>query len=226
VIRLLSNTLGIDLAAIIGREMISRYKIQREMSRKELEKKYGKPIVFAHEITGCSLKSEFAKKFSELDVAASFNPKMMVGEIVEYGIEKFMQSLGYTKFNDVLIMDIGDVVIAGSPDYISSDKKTLVDVKYSYNPVTREHHIDRMRIYLTLSNADRGILLYISPFGVKSYEVKEKMDISEIKTRITFVSIPRYLWECKYCTYADFCPQRRFEKQQDEVTSEGGEKIE
>lgn len=219
---MLSNNLGIELAAIVGREMISRYKIQREISRKELEKKYCKRVIFAHELTSCSLKVEFSRKFSELDIAASFNPRMMIGEIVEYGIEKFMSSLGYNKFSDILLMDIGDTIIAGSPDYVSEDRKTLVDVKYSYNPVIREHHIERMQIYLTLSNAEKGILLYISPFGVKSYEVREKMDISKIKVLLQLSTAPKYNWECKYCIYSDFCPQRVYEKE----SQEGGEKVE
>jgi CRISPR/Cas system-associated exonuclease Cas4 (RecB family) len=217
VIRLSSDLVGVDLAALVAREMIARYKIQREMSRKELEERYKKRVLFAHELTSCALKSRFSKSLHELDLASSFNPRMMIGELIEYGVEKFMQQIGFTKFQGAFVMEMDEFVIAGSPDYISKDKSTIVDVKYSFNPITRDHHIERMQIYLTISNIPRGLLIYISPQGLKSYEVRDKMDQSKIRNLIQNPQIPRYVWECRLCVYSEFCPYRKLELKGEEV---------
>jgi len=192
---------------MIAREMIARYKIAREQTRRELEEKYKKPVFFAHEIVSCRLKRQLSKTLTEIDLSSSFNPRMMIGEIVEYGVEMFMNKLGYIKPDKPCILELDDIVVAGSPDYISKDGKILIDVKYSKEPVSRDHHIARMQIYLTICNAEKGVLVYFSPSGIKSYEVSDKMEVQRIKILANSNSIPQYPWECGLCVFKDFCPQ-------------------
>jgi len=192
---------------MIAREMIARYKIAREQTRRELEEKYKKPVFFAHEIVSCRLKRQLSKTLTEIDLSSSFNPRMMIGEIVEYGVEMFMNKLGYIKPDKPCILELDDIVVAGSPDYISKDGKILIDVKYSKEPVSRDHHIARMQIYLTICNAEKGVLVYFSPSGIKSYEVSDKMEVQRIKILANSNGIPQYPWECKLCVFKDFCPQ-------------------
>jgi CRISPR/Cas system-associated exonuclease Cas4 (RecB family) len=204
--------LGVEVAAVVAREMIARYKIQREQTRRELEEKYKKPVYFAHELVGCKLKRELARAFTEIDLANSYVPRMMLGEVVEHGLTTFMSKLGFVKPDSPCVEEFLEIVVAGSPDYISVDRKILVDVKYSRSPITREHHVARMKIYLTICKAELGVLLYISSKGIKSYGVVEKLDPQDIVKLAKSNSSPRYQWECKLCAYSDFCPVFRGER--------------
>lgn len=194
---------------MIAREMIARYKIAREQTRRELEEKYKKPVFFAHELTSCSLKRQLSRSLTEIDLSSSFNPRMMLGEIVEYGVEMFMNKLGYIKPDKPCILELDDIVVAGSPDYISKDGKTLVDIKYSKQLDMREHHATRMEIYLTICNGEKGILLYISRNGIRNYEISEKIDLKKIELLAKTQAAPRYAWECKLCVFQDFCSHSR-----------------
>ena len=204
--------LGVELATVVAREMIARYKIQREQTRRELEELYRKPVYFAHELVGCKLKRELARIFTEIDLSNSYIPRMMVGEIVERGLSSFMSKLGFIKPDSPCVEELSEIVVAGSPDYVSSDGKILVDVKYSKTPIPREHHVARMRIYLTICRAEVGVLLYISPRGIKSYGVLEKIDQQDIVKLAKSSSSPRYEWECRHCAFSDFCPAFRGER--------------
>jgi len=202
-----SSFLSVELGSMIAREMIVRYKIAREQTRRELEEKYKKPVFFAHELTSCALKRQLSKTLTEVDLSASFTPRMIVGEIVEYGLEQFMVRLGFTKPENPCVLELDNMVVAGSPDYISRDGMILIDVKYSKEPVSRDHHRARMQIYLTICNAEKGVLVYFSPSGIKSYEVSDKMEVQRIKILANSNSIPQYPWECGLCVFKDFCPQ-------------------
>ena len=215
-IRLSSSLLSIQLADKISKSMIFRYRINRELSRNELTEKYKKPVYFAHELTQCPLKRAYAELLPEKDLETSFKPSVMIGEIVENGLENYLKSLEFEKVKEPCVMEFQNYVIAGSPDYINVRTGTLLDVKYSEFPIQREHHIERMQIYLTICKSEEGILLYISPSGIKSFSVKTKMDPRTIAQLASFQSIPRYKWECKYCNFQDFCPSKVISTQGDE----------
>jgi len=204
--------LGVELATVVAREMIARYKIQREQTRRELEERYKKPVFFAHEIVSCRLKRQLSKTLTEVDLSSSFTPRMILGEIIEYGLGQFMERLGFTKPENPCILELDDMVVAGSPDYISRDGMILIDVKYSKEPVHRDHHVARMEIYLTICNAEKGVLVYFSPSGIKSYEVSNKMEVQRIKYLASSSNIPQYPWECRLCAFKDFCPAFRGER--------------
>jgi CRISPR/Cas system-associated exonuclease Cas4 (RecB family) len=201
----IESRLGVDFTQLVARTLVEKYKIAREASRAELQRKYGKRVLFAHELLMCSYKRELRSLIPELDMVSSFNPKFIVGEIVEQGVEEFMARLGFKKFEEICVMELGDVLIAGSPDYVSEDKRTVVDVKYSFNPRMKDHHLKRVQIYMTICGADRGVLIYISPKGIISYESTQPLSSKEIVFHATTWSTPKWQWECNYCEFREFC---------------------
>lgn len=201
------SNLGAEIAATIARALITRYKIQREMTRKELEKA-GKAVFFAHELTSCTKKREYESIFGEVSLAQSFKPQILVGEIVEAGLAEYLSQLGLRKPERFWAREVESFIIAGSPDYVDCVDKPqiVVDVKYtSFDIEPRSHHAERVQIYLWLTGAERGVLLYISPHGIKSFDIWEPMDESDILMRIRSQKAPMYDWECKFCAYSQYC---------------------
>jgi CRISPR-associated exonuclease Cas4 len=81
-------------------------------------------------------------------------------------------------------------------------------VKYSYNPRVKEHHLKRVQMYMALCGAGRGILIYISPRGIISYETTQALSSKEIVFHATAWSSPKWTWECDYCEFSEFCSIR------------------
>lgn len=202
------SRLGVELMQLVARTLVERYKISREASRDELQRKYGKRVVFAHEALMCSYKRELRSMIPELDITSSFKPKFIVGEIVERGVEEYMAKLGFKKVDKICVMEFEDLVVAGSPDYASEDWRTVVDVKYSSTPKIREHHIKRVQMYMTLCGSEKGALIYISPRGVISYETSQPLSSKEIVFHATTRVAPKWQWECDYCEFKEFCTIR------------------
>jgi CRISPR/Cas system-associated exonuclease Cas4 (RecB family) len=201
----IESRLGVEFTQLVARTLVERYKISREASRDELQRRYGKKVLFAHEILMCSYKRELRSLIPELDMVSSFKPKFIVGEIVERGVEEFMAKLGFKKVEKICVMEFDNLVVAGSPDYASEDWRTVVDVKYSTSPKMREHHLKRVQMYMTLCGSERGALIYISPRGVISYETGQPMSGKEIVFHATSWMTPKWQWECDYCDFKEFC---------------------
>ena len=201
----MSNELTIDFVSIVTRSLIMRYKIEREKARKELEEKYKKRVIFAHELLLCPLKLEFKEKLSEIELLTSFKPSILVGEIVEQGVREYLERLGFIKADYVCIKEFDDFILAGSPDYCTNDRSKIVDIKFSKLPLIKEHHYKRLAVYLNICNSKEGYLLYISPRGIISEKLTAPMTDDEIIDLINTSRAPRFSWECRYCQFSEFC---------------------
>ena len=81
-------------------------------------------------------------------------------------------------------------------------------VKEFTNQFPLEHHLLQLRVYLELLGAEHGKILYISRNRMVEYEV-ERGEISienMVRETIYNTAVPRYSWECRYCTYKKICP--------------------
>jgi CRISPR-associated exonuclease Cas4 len=221
VIRLSSELelLSAKLVSAIGNALDERYHIKREEARRELEQKYGKPVIFAHELLMCRVKQKFAQLFPELVAVKSRDPKIILGELVEAGVEKYLEKLGFRRPERAYIKDFGEFVLSGAPDYVDDHQNptTVIDIKYSSTlPSLRPQHAARVRIYMNLAKAKRGIVLYISPLRVVSYSLEAPIDDSLIeelffsiyKQNTSTPTAPLYSDECKYCEFRALCPVR------------------
>jgi len=216
VIKLSSNLLSAKLVATIGDSMIFKYRDIRELKRKMLSEKYNKPVYFAHELVQCPMKKAYLNILPKVDLETSFKPSVIIGEIVENGLENYLGSLGFIRPKEPCVKEFQEFVVAGSPDYINNSDRTVLDVKYSELSIQREHHTLRMQIYLTICDSHDAVLLYISPDGIRSFSIKTKLDPQDIAELVNSSNIPRYTWECKFCNFKDFCPYKL-------VSSQGGE---
>jgi len=201
------ESLAAQLAKRVAKEMILRYKIKRNETKKKFEQQ-GYRVYFAHELVQCRLQTEFAELMREVDLAHSFEPALMVGEIVEAGVEKYLSDLGFQRCDRPYIRFLDNVVVIGSPDYVDNPEAPtkVLDVKFKRrDPQALSHHVARMRIYLWLTKAKQAFLLYISPEGIKDYLIEEPFNDNEVMTLISKPRSPLFEWECRYCAYSSFC---------------------
>lgn len=211
--------LSAKLVSVIGEALDERYHSKREEARRELEQRYGKPVIFAHELLMCPLKLKFSRLFPELVVVKSRDPRIILGEIVEAGVEEYLGKLGFVRPGRAYIKDFGEFILSGAPDYVDNPENpdTVIDIKYSSTlPSLRPQHTARVRIYMNLAKAKRGIVLYISPLRVASYSIEAPLDDSLIeelffsiyKQNTSTPTAPLYSDECKHCEFRALCPVR------------------
>ncbi|MBW2675537.1 MAG: PD-(D/E)XK nuclease family protein, partial [Deltaproteobacteria bacterium] len=109
-----------------------------------------------------------------------------------------------------------EVLITGRIDVLAyrGNEKIVYEIKTARSDVgiPHQHHIEQLRIYMNMVNAQKGILLYITPDRVTEYYVTNPMSDEElVKLVEEFLKFngPRYEWECNYCVYSVICPLKK-----------------
>ena len=189
-------------------QMEKRYRFEREMFRRQLEEKYKAPVIFVHELLQCPLKQELAEKFPEIEMASMYNPRFVVGWLIEEAVKKLTDS-GEKTFHKVVDTDGGRFVLAGTADIVL-EGDTVVEVKYlsGMYGTPHEHHILQLQLYLFLGDFESGELWMFSPEGVVAEEVKpiEQARVRElVEAYLSRRDAPRWEWECERCIYEEWC---------------------
>jgi len=187
-------------------------------SREELRAKHrrkGKILIFVHELCECSNKRKMRQRFPEIERAETYNPRFLVGELIEEALKKRFKSEGDHVYTKELNINGKIYVISGMIDIIDPETKIPIEVKYQtfIQGKPYEHHILQLKLYLWLIDAERGELLYISPEGIKSYVVQNSLTDKDVVRLIEEEKSPRWPeWECCYCPYQQFCSKSNCER--------------
>ena len=173
-------------------------------------------IVYVTDLVTCSNKREFRLKYPLL--AFKFEPQLIIGDLVHKGLESLLSSRGWeveVSVEKSIDVDGKMYRVLGRVDLLKRDDNgnivDVVEVKTVRELVDRfplEHHLLQLRVYLELLEANRGRILYVSRNRIVEYEV-ERGEISiesMVRETIYNTAIPRYSWECRYCTYKKICP--------------------
>jgi CRISPR-associated exonuclease Cas4 len=145
------------------------------------------------------------EKFPDLELALIYNPRFVVGLMIENEIRQRISGSKVTKVVSIKGLNNEDIVISGEPDIITENK--IIEVKYQtvIQDLPLKHHVLQLELYLWLFGYDNGTLLYVSPEGIKSFEVKNRLTIDDVVSLIKDEKIPRWEWECSYCIFNQFC---------------------
>jgi len=180
-------------------------------SRGKLRAKYrreGKVLLFVHELCECSHKRKMRQRFPEIERAETYNPRFVVGQLIEEALKHRFQNEGNYNHTKELVVDGKTYVISGMVDIIDPETNTPIEVKYQtfLQGKLYEHHVLQLRLYMWLVNAKRGELLYVSPEGIKSFIIRKPLTDRKIIELIREEKTPRWTeWECYYCSYQQFC---------------------
>ena len=170
-----------------------------DVLREEMYKKFGDRVIFAHEITRCSRKNELEKSYSWTRFSSWLVPSILLGEVVHEGFAKIFgeQTAPYVK-------PLGDYIISGSPDAMINDKPAEVKFQRTAPESPKEHHIDRLKLYMWLTGSDEGYLIYLTPERVAAFTVNETVSDVAVMGMLKKM-YPRYEWECRLCQFSGIC---------------------
>ena len=114
-------------------KIFSDMKLKYLESREELREKYqrrGKILLFVHELCECSNKRKMRQRFSEIERAETYNPRFLVGELIEEALKKKFKSEGDNVYTKELNINGKIYVISGMIDIIDPETKIPIEVKY------------------------------------------------------------------------------------------------
>ena len=188
-----------DIQMILLEKLYKHLYAKYEEPRGLVKEKYGDKVVFAHEITRCPRKNEFEKKFPWMAVAVRLRPAIMVGELVHEGLAKLFDP------PRSVCKPAGDYVICGSADAMINGYPVEIKFQRRAPESPKDHHLDRIKVYMWLYDKEKGYLIYITPENLSSYVITSKPSEAEIISMIERKVYPRYLWECRLCEYNGIC---------------------
>ena len=178
----------------------------RDEELKHIEKRE-ENVVYVTELVECPMKRVFRK---DLWYFETTNPSLILGRLVHEGLEKLLKQI-FPNHNIQTEVEVekqyGELKIRGRIDAIIDD--VIVEIKYMRGikgELPLEHHKLQLRIYKWMTGKRKGIILYITPDGIKEYKDDKPVNNAEIMQIIERNEIPRYDWECKYCAFSRFCP--------------------
>lgn len=186
-------------------------------------------VVWVSAVVQCPMKWVFLKKYPEIS-KADIKGYYVLGKAVHYGIQWLLQNyphdLGFdfveVEQNVEKIVDLdtdtkivlsGRVDAIGYRDHSEYLEKTVIEIKTARSDIgiPHQHHVDQLRIYMNMVNAQRGILLYITPDRITEFEIENPMsdeELLELLENFMELKSPRFDWECQYCIYSGFCPKK------------------
>jgi len=193
-------------------EMERRYRVEREEWRAELREKYGAPVLFVHELVECPKKREMRLRFPEIELASTYNPRFVVGWLIEEGVRRVL-GVGEDQRRWERLVETQDLraVVAGSIDARDPETGRPIEIKYltSLYNAPHEHHELQLSIYLWGVGEPEGELWMISPEGAIFLPVSAASDeavIQLVSNALRAERAPMWQWECDHCQFEKFCP--------------------
>lgn len=160
-------------------------------------------VIWVSELVQCKQKAELSKQFYILDI---IEPRFVLGDLVHVGMQEFL-GIYYNAETEVEFeKDLENYTISGRVDAIIGD--TVIEIKYCsdlYENQPYEHHVQQLKLYLWLTEKEKGKLIYISPKRIVEFDVEGKPSDDEVLMLIDTWKSPRYEWECSYCPFAKIC---------------------
>ncbi len=190
---------------MIYRELLKEYMDKFEEAKRP-------DIVYVTDLVACTHKFHLRHLFPELTMR--FEPAAILGDLVHMGLESYLEKHGYeveVPFEKKYKIHGREYTLKGRLDAYNKNEGIIVEIKTgrSSQNLPREHHIYQLQIYLSLLEAEKGILVYITPEKIIEYEFKRDKSInvsSLLKMLVEDTVHPKWSWECRYCPFQKICP--------------------
>jgi len=157
----------------------------------------------------CRMKYILRKTFPEVFEP---NPAVTVGRLVHLGLQQLLKEKFGAEVEKTFKREFNGYTIVGTVDAICGDK--LIEIKYTKsngNGLPRNSHVLQSKIYLWLTGLKEARLVYLSPYKLLEYPIKEGASDEEVAKLIKNWTSPKWgEWECRYCLYAKICPYAHY----------------
>ncbi|MBO3768084.1 MAG: hypothetical protein QXS21_03155 [Thermoproteota archaeon] len=193
------------LVVSIFHDLLKKYLDERERVR-EIWKAKGKEVVFVHELCECAYKRKLRLIFPEIEKASFFNPRFLVGHFIELAVKILLNDQKDHLVSKELFVNGKQLLVCGHIDAIFNELPVEIKYQTDLQGIPHEHHILQLKLYSWLSNSSFGLLVYISPEGVKIFKIENDLNDEKVIELFRKESSPMWVeWECNYCVFERFC---------------------
>lgn len=194
-----------SIVVLTFHNLLKKYLDERE-STKEVWKAKGKEVMFVHELCECTYKRKLRLKFPEVEKASFFNPRFLVGYLVELAVKNLLEDTSSHPVFRELVIDGKQVLVYGHIDALVNDVPLEIKYQTDLRGIPHEHHILQLKLYSWLKNSSLGLLTYVSPEGIKVFEITNDLNDEKVTELVKKESSPMWKeWECSYCIFERFC---------------------
>lgn len=138
-------------------------------------------------------------------------PRVVIGTLVHRGIEYYFGQPDSPEnvIRKEIEVDGETWTVAGIPDYVDDEK--VYEFKFTTSPPDkpRPHDELQLKIYMWLTGKSKGELVYISPVGIKCFEVNHGVTDDGVRGLIRN-RWAKWKWECYTCPFRHECKYRRW----------------
>lgn len=167
-------------------------------------------VIYVSDLVVCTHKWHLRRKYPELTFR--FEPQLTIGRVIHEGLAKFLVRKGFETELSVdkeVYVDSSKYLLRGRVDAYNRNEKIIVEFKYSrlFKEKPVEHHIMQLQIYMNLLDAEKGVLMYLTPNAMVEFQY-DKIDYNidkQVKDLVENIYHPRWSWECRFCVFRRLC---------------------
>lgn len=167
-------------------------------------------VIYVSDLVVCTHKWYLRRKYPELTFR--FEPQLMIGRVVHEGLARFLEKKGFEielSIEREVYVDSRKYLLKGRVDAYNRDEKIIIEFKYSklFKEKPLEHHIMQLQIYMNMLDAEKGVLMYLTPNAMVEFQY-DRMDYSidkQVKDVVEDCHRPRWSWECRFCVFRRLC---------------------
>jgi len=119
-------------------------------------------------------------------------PLVVLGTLIDIGIKQLLhyEPKTYSK-------KVNQYTVHGNPDIVFENK--VVEIKFSIRKILKEWDLLQLRLYMWITDIDKGELWYFTPLGQETYEITNPATTLEVLDLIEKPRMPMWRWECDIC---------------------------
>ena len=215
------------------RLIVQKFKYLDEDHREKVREKCLKynieyeNCIFVTQLVYCPLKRLFHEAYPDLVIQNYYEPKVIIGRLVAYGLEHVLNNFDYSDWifksevegEKVVEVDNINYLILGRIDGVIQskihDRRIGVEFKVTAHDLPPDHYIEQCKIYNLMFDLEYCYLVMMNRDKIYTYVVDEKYTDNDllnlVEEYVNMVHIPRWDWECKICPFVKLCPFSRGE---------------
>ncbi|MEM4696072.1 MAG: CRISPR-associated protein Cas4 [Desulfurococcaceae archaeon] len=167
-------------------------------------------VIYVSDLVVCTHKWHLRRRYPELTFR--FEPQLVIGKIIHKGLAELLKNRNFEiefSLNREVYVNSRKYVLKGRVDAYNRDENVIVEFKYSklFREKPLEHHVMQLQLYMNMLDADKGVLVYLTPNAMFEFSYS-RLDYNienHVEELIKDNYRPRWNWECRLCIFRKIC---------------------